>query len=297
MLQLDWNTKKVILLNTKLASSGRDTLHLQEDTLPLLTPYFSITNTSWQVGNIIFFYDTWEGWSRKKTCEDRSVWCHPSWRPNMGGAWNKNPPAFEVQNQATMLGYSGSGLKKEWCSWVSSFFLLVLQFGRKWGGYCCFKDRFRSIIRSYYRGAAGMLLVPDLALVCDVGNHWKNHQTFPQIIGGWRWPLRCTTSVSGFLRVWKIQSHWTFCWLIDWLMYPSDIGLLAFFFRSFNKKSHANFYRAEQGWTGMDSQIRPQPFSFQLLGVKNSRLLCFHGSVTWLEFLGQKLGWLFKNCE
>lgn len=29
----------------------------------------------------------------------------------LAGAWNKNPPAFEVQNQATMLGYSGSGPK------------------------------------------------------------------------------------------------------------------------------------------------------------------------------------------
>ena len=49
----------------------------------------------------------------------------------MGGAWNKNPPAFEVQNQATMLGYSGSGPKKRMMQLGFIFFLLVLQFGRK----------------------------------------------------------------------------------------------------------------------------------------------------------------------
>ena len=45
----------------------------------------------------------------------------------------------------------------------------------------------------------------------------------------------------------------------------------------------------------MDSQTRPQPFSFQLLGVKNPRLLCFHGSVPWLENSWTKTGMVVQE--
>ncbi len=65
-----------------------------------------------------FLRNTWERWSREtKTCQKRSVWCLLSsligtftW--SSGEPGNKNT-GFEVQNQATMLGYSGSGPKEQ----------------------------------------------------------------------------------------------------------------------------------------------------------------------------------------
>ena len=173
MRQLDWNTKKVTVFNTKLASSGRDTLHPQGDTLPLY--WLRIFQSQIQAGKLgtSFFSKIHEKvGAGKKTCEDRSVWCHLSWSP-FGGSLEQKPTCFWGPESSYNAGIQRVRTERMMQLGLI-FFLLVLQFGRKWGATCCFKDRFRSIIRSYYRGAAGMLLVPDLALVgTDVGNHWK----------------------------------------------------------------------------------------------------------------------------
>lgn len=163
-------------------------------------------------------------------------------------------------------------------------------------GYCCFKFQGWDllvrvvkmvILRSCRTASAPSFeattgVRPECSWCCWLGccrKRWK-HQSFPRP-WGWHWGVRHQSVASSeFLNLKSLN----FCWLID---VSPEIG---FWCLDLSTKRAMQVFSGGTGmdWDGQEffwSQNRPQPFSFQRRG-SNPRLLCFHGSVPWLEFLG-----------